>query len=62
MTDQYFSRLLAIARQNRNIKFIKNLDSNTVTVEMMDGSEQDMGWHDVLNHQNILTEQRNHDK
>lgn len=57
MTDQYYSRLLAIARQNKNIKFIKDIKNNTIETIMNDGSTQHYDWEDVFSYEKVLNEQ-----
>lgn len=57
MTDQYYSRLLAIARQNKNIKFIKDIKNNTIETIMNDGSTQHYAWEDVFSYEKVLNEQ-----
>lgn len=57
MTDQYYSRLLAFARQNKSIKFIKNLENDTVEAVMNDGSTQQFPWEDVFMCNEPLNEQ-----
>ncbi|NBW57066.1 hypothetical protein EBR43_04645 [bacterium] len=50
MSDTYQSRILAIARQNknRNIKFIKNINNDQIEVEFSDGSASWLPWEEVL--------------
>jgi len=54
MTDQYYSRLLSIARQNKNVKFIKDIQDNTIIAEMNDGSEQIIDWNEVFDYTKVL--------
>lgn len=50
MTDAYQSRMLSIARQNknRNIKFIKNVSNDQIEVEFSDGSASWLPWEEVM--------------
>ena len=50
MTDQYYSRLLSIARQNKNVRFIKNIKDDRIEVEMDDGSAQWLPFEEVINY------------
>lgn len=50
MSDSYHSRMLSIARQNknRNIKFIKNVIEDKIEVEYNDGSAKWLPWEEVI--------------
>lgn len=54
MSDQYYSRLLSIARQNKNVKFIKDIQDNSIIAEMNDGTEQTLDWNDVFDYTKVL--------
>ena len=56
MTDQYYSRLLSIARQNKNIKFIKDIKDNKIHVELNDGNVGWMNWEEVFDYKKIIEE------
>ena len=58
MSDQYYSRLLAIIRQNKGIKFIKNIENNTVEAVLNDGSTQHYPWEDLFSYKDVLNEQQ----
>jgi len=49
MTDQFFSRLLTFARQNKSIKFIKNIDDCSVEVELDNGQVDNLSIEEVFN-------------
>lgn len=53
MTDEYYSRLLASARDNSNIKNIKEFKNNEIYVEFFDGSSKWICWNDLFNTKNI---------
>lgn len=48
VSDFYYSRLLATARERKNIKNIKTIDHDLVVVEMKDGSTQQIPWCELL--------------
>lgn len=50
MSDEYYSRLLAIARQNKGLKFIKNIEKNMVEVELEDGSTEFREFETIINY------------
>lgn len=50
MTDEYYSRLLAIARQNKGIRFIKNIKENQIEVELDNGYTEWKAFEDVINY------------
>jgi len=50
MTDQYYSRLLSIARQNKSIRFIKNIKDDQIEVELYDGTAQWLPFEEVINY------------
>lgn len=54
MSDSYYARLLSIARQNKNIKFIKNIKDNNIEVEFNDGRAEWLPWEDVMSFKRIL--------
>lgn len=54
MTDQYYSRLLSIARQNKNIRFIKNVKDDLIEVELTDGSAEWLPWDTVMNFRRLM--------
>lgn len=55
MSDAYYSRLLSIARQNKNIRFIKNIKDDRIEVELYDGSAEWMPFEEVINY-NLINE------
>jgi len=48
MSDQYYSRLLALAKQNKGIKFIKNIKDDLIEVELDNGISEWMNFNDVI--------------
>ena len=44
MSDQFYSRLVSFARQNKDVKLIKNVVDNKVEVELNDGSSGWINW------------------
>ena len=54
MSDQYYSRLLTAARQNKNVKNIKDVKDNIVTAVMLDGTEQMFDWKEIFDFSNLL--------
>lgn len=52
MTDTYYSRMLAFARQNkdRNIRFIKNIEEDRIEVEFDDGSAKWLPWEEAISY------------
>ena len=55
LTDQYYSRLLAVAKENNNIKTIKNIVNDQIEAEMNDGSVQIFEWGDIINYKNFIS-------
>jgi len=55
LTDQYYSRLLAVAKENKNIKTIKNIVNDQIEAEMNDGSVQIFEWGDIINYKNFIS-------
>lgn len=53
MSDEYYSRLLAIARQNKGVRFIKNIDNDMIEVELDDGSIEWRGFDSIINYKAI---------
>lgn len=58
MTDEYYSRLLAIARQNKGIKFVKNIKDNQIEVELDSGSTEWRPFDEVVNYKKVVSESR----
>ena len=54
ISDQYYSRLLAIAKENKNIRSIRNIEDNQIEAEMVDGSIQIFEWDEVINYKNLV--------
>lgn len=54
LSDSYHSRMLSIARQNknRNIRFIKNINEDRIEVEYDDGSAKWLPWEEVVSCRN----------
>jgi len=50
LTDQYYSRLLSIVRQNKNIKFINDIKNNKIYVELFNGMQDVLDWEDVFDY------------
>lgn len=55
MSDTYYSRLLAIARQNKGIRFIKNIENNKIEVELDNGQTEKLPFEQVINYKNVYT-------
>jgi len=53
MSDEYYSRLLSIARQNKRIKFIKNIENDMIEVELDDGTIEWRDFNDIINYKAI---------
>ena len=53
MSDEYYSRLLSIARQNKCIKFIKNIENDMIEVELDDGTIEWRDFNDIINYKAI---------
>jgi len=53
MSDEYYSRLLSIARQNKGIKFIKNIENDMIEVELDDGTIEWRDFNDIINYKAI---------
>ena len=58
MTDQYYSRLLSIAKQNKGVKFIKDIKDNRLYVEMNDGSSGWLNWEEVFDYKKIIKNEK----
>ena len=56
MSDQYYSRLLSTARENKSVKNIKEIKDNQIHVELLDGSSSWMDWDDVFNYKKVICE------
>jgi hypothetical protein len=52
MSDVYYSRLLAIARQNKGIRFIRNIENNQILVELDNGNISTLPFEEVINYKN----------
>lgn len=50
MSDEYYSRLLCIARQNKGLKFIKNIKDNIVEVILDDGTTEYRDFEAIINY------------
>ena len=53
MSDQYYSRLLAIARQNKGIRFIKNIKNDKIEVEFDNGLSEVLTFEEIINYKDI---------
>lgn len=62
MTDTYYSRMLALARQNKGIKFIKNIKDNQIEVEYNNGRSDWLDWDEVMNFGNVLESTQSQNK
>lgn len=58
MTDEYRSRLQALARQNRGVKLVKNIEKNQIEVELEDGRSEWRLLEDVVNYRDTISESR----
>lgn len=58
LSDEYYSRLLAIARQNKGIKFVKNIKNNQIEVELENGLSEWKPFEEVINYKTIVNESR----
>ena len=54
ISDQYYSRLLTIAKENKNIRSIRNIEDNQIEAEMIDGSIRIFEWDEVMNYKNLV--------
>lgn len=59
MTDQYYSRLLSTARENKKVKIIKEIKDNQIHVELTDGSSSWMDWEDIFDYKKVIYEKTN---
>jgi len=50
MSDEYYSRLLSIARQNKGIRFIKDIDNDKIEVELDDGTIEWRDFNAIINY------------
>ena len=48
ISDQYYSRLLTIAKENKDIRSIINIENNQIEAEMIDGSIQIFEWNEII--------------
>lgn len=51
MSDQFYSRLVSFARQNKGVKLIKNVENNKVEVELNDGSSGWINWETLISNE-----------
>ena len=54
LTDQYYSRLLAAAKESKGIRSIRNVYKDQIEAEMVDGSIQIFEWDEVINYKNLV--------
>jgi len=54
LTDQYYSRLLAVAKESKGIRTIKSIENDQIEAEMLDGSTQLFDWNEVINYKNFI--------
>lgn len=54
MSDFYYSRLLAAAREKRNVKDIKDIHDDLIVVELLDGSTHQIPWNDMFNYEHVI--------
>ena len=54
VTDQYYSRLLSIARQNKGVKIIKDIKDDKIYVEFNDGTSNWMDWCEVFDYKKLV--------
>jgi len=54
VSDQYYSRLLAVAKANKGIRSIENIKANKIQAIMLDGSSQEFEWDEVINYNNFI--------
>jgi len=56
ISDQYFSRLLSVVRQNERVKFIKDIKDNKIEVEFSDGTNEWLNFESIINHKSHSNE------
>ena len=58
VTDEYLSRLQAIARQNKGIKFIRDIKNDRIEVGLEDGRSEWKSFEEVVNYKSVINESR----
>lgn len=54
MSDEYYSRLLTFARQNKDVKSIKEIKDNKLLVELSNGTQGRIDWSEVVDFKEII--------